>query len=86
MGLSLQYAVETADSLDSYALHIALDHTDILTLSGRVKFSTDPANHGLQIGHSVLLVQWQTGSDGSLVKEIVWPAELRTAELAFPKP
>lgn len=86
VGLTLQHALETAGSLDPHAVHLALDATDILTLSGRVKFSTDPADHGRQIGHRVLLVQWQRDLDGNLVKEVVWPPDVRTAELIFPKP
>jgi len=33
----------------------------------------------LQIGHDMVYVQWQRDAAGSLVKEVIWPKEGRTA-------
>ena len=38
---------------------------DVTTMFGRTKFSTDPKEHGLQIGHEMVLAQWQK-KDGKL--------------------
>jgi hypothetical protein len=57
---------------------------DILTFFGRFQFSVDPENHGLQIGHSMVYIQWQEDSSGTLGKQLVWPAEVVTAEIVYP--
>ena len=36
---------------------------------------------GLQIGHKMIVVQWQNGK-----KVIVWPPEAATGELIYPAP
>jgi ABC-type branched-subunit amino acid transport system substrate-binding protein len=83
-GLILQKAIMDAGSYDPEAVKQALDNMDILTFYGRIKFDTSAENHGLQIGHSMVYVQWQDGGD--LHKEVVWPAEGATAETLFPLP
>ncbi len=83
-GLILQKAIETAGSLDTEALKSALDGMDMMTFYGRIKFDTTPENHGLQIGHSMVYVQWQKDASGALVKQVVWPAEGKTAEPVYP--
>lgn len=82
-GLLLQKAIEDADSLETEAVAEALDNLDILTFFGRIKFDTSEDSHGLQIGHSMMYVQWQ-GSADSLAKQIVWPPEAVTAETLYP--
>lgn len=84
-GLFLQMAIEKAGSLDTQAVKAALDAADLLTFFGHVKFDTTPEAHGLQIGHSMVYIQWQ-GDASSLKKEVVWPAEGSSAEILFPKP
>jgi branched-chain amino acid transport system substrate-binding protein len=46
------------------------------TLYGR--FRIDPVS-GLQVGHQVLIVQWQEG-----VRRVVWPSELAECPLLYP--
>ncbi|NUQ38929.1 MAG: amino acid ABC transporter substrate-binding protein [Caldilineales bacterium] len=78
-GLILQDAIERAGTLDSAAVQAALDATDMLTFFGHIKFDTSAENHGLQIGHEMVYVQWQRDSAGNLMKQVVWPPEGRTA-------
>ena len=76
----LQKAVEDADSTDTAAIKAALDNMDVLTFFGHTKFDTTAEAHGLQIGHSMVYIQWQKDADGNLVKQVIWPEEGATAE------
>jgi branched-chain amino acid transport system substrate-binding protein len=58
-GLLLQKAIEQAGSLDAEAVKAALESFDLLTFFGYIKFDTTPEAHGLQIGHSMVYIQWQ---------------------------
>ena len=49
---------------------------------GRTKFATDPKEHGLQIGHLMVLAQWQK-KNGALTKEVIWPNEAKTADIIY---
>jgi ABC-type branched-subunit amino acid transport system substrate-binding protein len=83
-GLLLQHAIEKAGSLDTQAVKTALDNTDALTFFGHVKFDTSAEKHGLQVGHSMVYIQWQKDSSANLVKQVVWPAEGATAKVLYP--
>jgi ABC-type branched-subunit amino acid transport system substrate-binding protein len=83
-GLILQNAIETAGSLDSERVKASLDAMNILTFFGRFQFSVSPENHGLQIGHSMVYIQWQEDLSGTLGKQLVWPAEVATTEIIYP--
>ena len=83
-GLILQNAIQTAGSLDPERVKAALDEMNILTFFGRFQFSVSPENHGLQIGHSMVYIQWQEDSSGAPGKQVVWPAEVATAEAIYP--
>lgn len=83
-GLILQKAIIDADSTDPEAIKAALDAMDVLTFYGRVKFETSPEAHGLQIGHSMVYIQWQRDEAGGLVKQVVWPEEGATAQSIYP--
>lgn len=85
-GLILAKAIEDADSVDPDAVRAALEEMDLLTFYGRVTFDTSPENHGLQIGHSMVYIQWQEDDAGNLMKQVVWPLEGATAETLYPKP
>jgi ABC-type branched-subunit amino acid transport system substrate-binding protein len=85
-GVVLQKAIEDADSTDPAAIKAALDNMDVLTFFGYIKFDTTAEAHGLQIGHSMVYVQWQKDADGNLTKQIVWPQEGATAETIYPLP
>jgi branched-chain amino acid transport system substrate-binding protein len=83
-GVVLQKAVEEADSTDPAAIKAALDNMDVLTFFGHIKFDTSPEAHGLQTGHSMVYIQWQTDEAGNLLKQVVWPLEGATAETIYP--
>lgn len=83
-GLILQKGIETAGSLDPAAIKAALDGVDMMTFYGHIKFDTSAASHGLQIGHSMVYIQWQKDASGKLVKQVVWPAEGKTATPLYP--
>jgi branched-chain amino acid transport system substrate-binding protein len=82
-GLLLQKAIEDANSLDTEAVAEALDNLDVLTFFGHIKFDTSEDSHGLQIGHSMMYVQWQ-GTGDAMAKSIVWPAEAITTPAVYP--
>jgi branched-chain amino acid transport system substrate-binding protein len=84
-GLLLQKAIEDAGSLDTQALKTALDALDLMTFFGGIKFDASAESHGLQIGHSMVYIQWQD-VNGELAKQVVWPAEGAAAELLYPLP
>jgi ABC-type branched-subunit amino acid transport system substrate-binding protein len=85
-GIILQKAIIDADSIDPAAVKTAMDNMDILTFYGHVKFDTSAENHGLQIGHDMVYIQWQKDDAGNLVKQVVWPLEGKTADALYPKP
>ena len=81
-GLILQHAIEQAGSIDQAKVADALNKIDATTLFGRTKFSTDPKEHGLQLGHEMVLAQWQKKGD-KLVKEVIWPKDAKTADILY---
>jgi branched-chain amino acid transport system substrate-binding protein len=83
-GLLLQNAIENAGSTDPAVVKTALDALDVMTFFGNMKFDTSAENHGLQIGHSMVYIQWQDA--GGLAKQVVWPAEGASAETLYPIP
>jgi len=82
-GLVLQKAMMEAGSLDGAKVRAALDKMDLTLFFGGIRFSTDPASHGLQLGHEMVQIQWQK-KGGQMVKEIVWPLAAKTADLIYP--
>jgi len=83
-GLILQKAIMDAGSYDPDAVKAALDGMDVLTFYGRIKFDTSAESHGLQLGHSMVYIQWQKDDAGTLMKQVVWPLEGASAETIFP--
>jgi branched-chain amino acid transport system substrate-binding protein len=81
-GLILQHAIEQAGTIDQSQVAAALNKMNVTTMFGRTKFSTDPKEHGLQLGHEMVLAQWQK-EDGKLVKEIVWPSAAKTSDIVY---
>ena len=71
-------AIKKANSLDSDAVRQAFNQVHIMTYFGVLKI--DPAT-GLQVGHDMIVVQWQNG-----VKKIVWPPEAAEADPVYPAP
>jgi branched-chain amino acid transport system substrate-binding protein len=82
-GAILQHAIEQAGSLDTEKVTEALNATDVTTFFGPIKFATDPAHHGLQTAHAMVLAQWQT-VNGKLARQVVWPKAAASAELVYP--
>ena len=85
-GLILQKAIMDADSIEPEAIKAAMDDMDTLTFYGRVKFDTSEEAHGLQVGHDMVYIQWQTDDQGNLMKQVVWPLEGATADTLYPRP
>ena len=83
-GLVLQRAIEQAGSIETAKVAQALNATDITTFYGRTKFSTQASEHGLQVGHAIFLAQWQKDKSGKPVKQVVWPAAGKSADLVYP--
>ena len=83
-GLVLQRAIEQAGTIDTAKVADALNKTDITTFYGRTKFSTAAADHGVQVGHMMVIAQWQKDKSGKLVKQVVWPLALKSANLVYP--
>jgi branched-chain amino acid transport system substrate-binding protein len=83
-GLILQHAIEQAGSIDSAKVTDALNGLDATTFYGRTKFSTDPKEHGLQMGHTMVIAQWQKDKSGKPVKQVIWPLANKSANLVYP--
>ncbi len=76
--LFLVKAIEDAGSIDTDAVREAMNHINMMTFFGVSKI--DPET-GLQIGHQMIVVQWQNGE-----KKIVWPPEAAQTEPIYPAP
>ena len=81
-GLILQRAIEQAGSPEQAKVAAVLNGMDATTMFGRTKFSTDPKEHGLQMGHEMVIAQWQKKS-GALFKEVIWPKAARTSDIVY---
>jgi branched-chain amino acid transport system substrate-binding protein len=75
--LSYVLAVEKANSVDTTKVRKALGDLKFMSFYG----SWDVDATGLQIGHSMVDVQWQMGK-----RMIIWPPSAQTGRLAFPMP
>ena len=83
-GLILQNAIETAGTLDTQAVKAVLDQMNMVTFFGHIRFDPSEETHGLQIGHSMVYIQWQPAESGQLVKQVVWPEEAASASVIYP--
>ncbi len=83
-GLVLQHAIEQAGSVDTAKVANAMNATDLITFFGQSRFATAANQHGLQIGHTMVLAQWQKDKSGKLEKQVVWPDAVKTAGIVFP--
>ena len=75
--LALVKAIEMADSVDSDKVRAA--HTDLEFMSFYGAWDVDET--GLQVGHTMVVMQWQNGK-----RVIVWPSEAKMGEVWYPKP
>jgi branched-chain amino acid transport system substrate-binding protein len=78
-GLLIQKAIAQAGGADTAKIKEVLDKTNLMTFYGLLKFDTTPKNHGLQVGHEMIYIQWQKGPDGKPVKVGVFPEAAATA-------
>ena len=83
-GMVLQRAIEQSGGIDTAKVADALNTTDITTFYGQTKFATGTGDHGLQIGHAMVLAQWQKDKSGKMVKQVVWPLAAKSADLKYP--
>ncbi len=75
--LAYVLAVEKADSLDSDKVRAALGDLTFMSFYG----GWDVDDTGLQVGHTMVDVQWQNGE-----RVIVWPEEAQTGKPCYPMP
>jgi branched-chain amino acid transport system substrate-binding protein len=75
--LAYVLGVERADSLDPGKVRAALGDLEFMSFYG----GWDIDDTGLQVGHSMVAIQWQDGE-----REIVWPLKARSAKPLYPKP
>ena len=71
-GLLLEHAIESAESLETDAVIEALQELEAMSFWGGMAFSNEEGDHGRQIGHEMVQIQWQD-VEGELGREIVWP-------------
>lgn len=83
-GLVLQKAIEDADSVDPEKVKTALEAMDLFTFYGGIKFDTSAEAHGLQVGHQMVVAQWQKDDTGQLVRKVIWPADVANADPLYP--
>jgi branched-chain amino acid transport system substrate-binding protein len=76
-GQILEAAARAANDLDRGSIRLALFELDTYSVVGR--FAVD--HTGMQVKREEMIIQWQNGR-----KEIVWPAEIRTAMPIFAPP
>jgi branched-chain amino acid transport system substrate-binding protein len=71
-------AVENINSVDPDKVRAALGKLKFMSFYG----GWDVDDTGMQIGHSMIDMQWQQGGK----RVIVWPLEAATGKLVYPKP
>ena len=70
--------IKAAGQIDSTAVRQAMNNLDLMTFFGHLKI--DPQT-GKQIGHDMVVVQWQNGE-----KKVVYPESVAQAEPIVPPP
>ncbi len=85
-GLVLQKAIIDADSVDPEAVKAALNAMNLFTFYGGIQFDTSEEAHGLQLAHKMVVAQWQKNEAGELVRVIIAPADVATADPLYPVP
>ncbi|MGC2692717.1 MAG: amino acid ABC transporter substrate-binding protein [Desulfobaccales bacterium] len=85
-GLILQEAILKAGSIDTDKVKEALDGEDMYTFFGLTKFDTTPQAHGLQIGHQMIVIQWQKDAQGKPEKVAVYPPAAASGQASLCSP
>ena len=75
--LALVLAVEKSDSLDRDVVRKTLGELEFMSFYG----GWDIDANGMQVGHSMVDVQWQKGE-----RTIIWPEAAQTGKPVYPKP
>ena len=75
--LALVMGIEKADSVDTDKVRSALNELEFMSFYG----GWDVDETGLQVGHSMVDVQWQDGK-----RVIVWPSAAKTGDVIYPMP
>jgi branched-chain amino acid transport system substrate-binding protein len=75
-GLLCARCLRESGSIEDRVQLATAQQLDCTTLYGR--FRIDPVS-GLQVGHQVLIVQWQEG-----IRRVVWPPELAERPFVYP--
>jgi branched-chain amino acid transport system substrate-binding protein len=70
-------AIEKAGTLDTTKIRDAVAATDMMTVTGRIRF--DP--NGVLIDPCPGIIQWQSGT-----QKLVWPKDFAEAPIAYPLP
>jgi branched-chain amino acid transport system substrate-binding protein len=78
-GLLLEHAIESAESLETDAVIETLQELESMSFWGGMAFSNEEGDHGRQIGHEMVQIQWQE-VEGELGRQIVWPTEAQTTD------
>jgi branched-chain amino acid transport system substrate-binding protein len=73
--LLLAKAMETSNSFNTSAIRQALGQMNVMNFFGRFQINAA----GLQVAHSMVVVQWQAGS-----LKVVWPTPVANALLQYP--
>jgi branched-chain amino acid transport system substrate-binding protein len=73
--LVLARAMETANSFNTSDIRNALGQMHVMNFFGQFQISSN----GLQIAHSMIVVQWQAGS-----LKVVWPTAAASAPVQYP--
>ena len=77
-GLILAHAIEKAGTAEPGRVAAELNRIDLTTMFGRARFAIEAKEHGLQVGHEMVLRQWQKRA-GRLSAEVIWPPPAKTA-------
>ena len=85
-GMVFQKAMLNAGSTDPEKVRAALEAMNIFTFYGGIQFDITPEAHGLQISHEMVVAQWQKNDAGELVRQVIWPADVATADPLYPLP
>jgi branched-chain amino acid transport system substrate-binding protein len=76
-GLTLEKGIYDSGSLDNTIVRNQLASENFYTFYGGFKIDST----GLQIGHSMVVAQWQNG-----IKQTIWPGPVATAPPIYPIP
>jgi branched-chain amino acid transport system substrate-binding protein len=83
-GLVLQKAIIDADSVAPEAVKSALNDMNLMTFFGSIIFENSEEAHGMQVGHKMVVAQWQKNEAGELERFVIAPTDVRTKDPLYP--